>query len=275
MKRLITLLAAVAFFFLTPVVQAQPNIFTGTYTADLGCIAVPNATIDAQLTAKAPYLKRAATVTPAGTHPVCPFTLTYDDIVVPINGVPVHTGAGPHEQTMLVIDLELAPGATCNNLFFPLGPPPYAAIIQTHQDSLQFVGSSISTFNYDAHLGAAVVTPTTFVMNTLDVFAPLNYSASFSNRTTVTNTSRLSYLASRVNAPIFGTLLPTKVWSKIDWNINTTTAKSENAVIQISGGNVLFPTGVNHSSIGINNQDLGWIRLEQAPFSSTIPVTCL
>jgi hypothetical protein len=274
MKKIAVLATLLALIGLAGTASAQPTAFSGTYTSDLGCTPVSNALIDAQLAAKAPYLKRGATVTPAGTHPACPFSLHYDDIVVPTPGGPLHTGAGPNEQTMLVIDLDLAPGATCSGPF-PLGPPPYAAIIQMHQDNIQFVGSSMSAFNYDAHLGQALVTPTSFQMGTLDVFAPLNYSASFSNRTTVTNTTRLNYLASRVNAPIFGTLLPTKVWSKINWNINTTTAKSENAVVQISGGNVMYPAGVLHVSTGINNQDLGWIRLDQAPFSSTIPVTCL
>lgn len=263
---------ALILFGIASTAQAQlaaPTAFTGTYTSDLTCYAIPNATVDAWL-ASTPF-KRGPTITPAGTHPLCGFSLRYDSIVN--GGIPV-PGLNPKELTHLLIDLDLKPGQSCLGTY-TLPPPPYSFIPLLHQDDPGFVAASTFGFGYNAHLGTFVSTSTTFIGVTADVTAPLNYSGSFSNRTSVTGTgvTNLAYLAARLDAPVFG-VLPggVKVWNQVAWHATPANTQSEQSAV--SWTSQLLVPGFTVINTGINNNKLGAIRLTSVPFESTIPVQC-
>ncbi len=255
-----------------------PIAITGTYTADIGCVPIPNATVDAWLAAQAPYLKRGPTFTPAGTHPLCPLYLHYDQIVF---GPNPPTSPNVDEVNHYLIDLEPVPGFACNNaLGIPLPPGPVSFFPILHESSANFVAQAQLLFGYNAFLGvfarnhtpgATVITASSQIPG-----ASLAFSAIFHTRTPIAGAgaANLAHMSAALNGPVFGNKTTGPSWSQVNWNAIPANASSQNAVMSMSSS--YLPTPINlPNTAGINAAAGGFIHFEQVPFESTIFIDCL
>jgi hypothetical protein len=275
--------------------QAQIFIIGGSYTADFNCVARTNADIDAILAARASYLERGATVTPAGTHPYCSLALHYDQIN--IAGIPqtLH----PDEHAEIIIDLKPKATFTCPNAVgAPLMNPStkVSFITLMHQNDASFVAQSRAAFGYNAFQGyvirnhnvgstgwnASPVNPGFLVWPGVpDASNQLSFQTTFHNRAALNATGlvALPHLAAALDAPVFGNLaavppLPgLPAWNIVKWNANATTVQSQRATFNWSSS--FQPFVANPNLPGLNDGDpVGAVHFENTPFISSLPVNC-
>lgn len=257
----------------TPALASPPFLITGKYTADMGCVARPAAEVDSWLAAQAPFLERGPTVTPSGTHPVCPLSLRYDEV----NGAPV----GVDEQAHYVIDLKVKESFSCNS-DNPLPTGHVSFIFLIHQSNAGFVQQSRDQFGYPAYLGnfARVHTPAATII-TASANTPSNatlaFAATFHTRVPLnaTGLANLPHIAAALDAPVFG-VRPNgdRVWNQVKWNALPGNVSSENAVMTWSSA-LLGATPVFDANFpGLNTSPFGLLHFENVAFAATLPQLC-
>lgn len=256
-----------------------PVVITGKFTADIGCVPIANSVVDGWLAAQAPYLERGPTFTAAGTHPICPLYLHYDEIT--FAGTPPTT-PNVDEVNHYLIDLRPKDGFVCNNaLGIPLPPGPVAFFPVLHQSDANFVAQAKLLFGYNAYLAvfARNHTPaaTSVTASSLLSGANLAFSAIFHSRVPL-NANGISYLehmSAALNAPVFGNKGTVPSWSQVNWNAVPSNVQSQNAVMSWSSPSYLSSPIMFSNGAGLNESPGGFMHFEQVSFESTLFVDCL